>query len=393
MLVLFTVGTLIPYAEIPCDTNAFCSDTEHYIFDDPEKIAIQKDEAPDFKITSYDMTFDIKNELKGNVTVNVDKPDLSEYKFTLYYGYKLNGITNSNGDKLDYSRDGDYITVYSDSATDSLTFKYKGLNMNYYSNSQGSYLPSGFAYYPINGFHYVYDVATSEQGRIGTRLETPVPIRVKVNTPKTVFSNLDRIDKNIFEGTSDGLTLVSGFYKELEEDGVRVVYPYMDTKDIHDLKRSDSILDEYRAKIKEMLEIYPEYKGKTIILKGGAGSGSTDDRIFESSDHVLAYSFTDLINGVPYIEEKTPVKVRLDFFFAYMKYYDKDSELYKLCQQDVDSLPDDSDDLNVILAKKINEYGDETFVQVLNAMGNHDARTELDLARSVDAEANYFQHP
>ena len=49
--------------------------------------------------------------------------------------------------------------------------------------------------------------------------------------------------------------------------------------------------------------------------------------------------------------------------------------------------------MNVILAKKINEYGDETFVQVLNAMGNHDARTELDLARSVDAEANYFQHP
>lgn len=117
VFVLSGAGTLMPYSSISLDTNSLGSDAEHYVFQDPENFVIQKNEEPNFEITGYDMNLKIKNLLSGDVTVKVDNPNLTEYHFTLYYGYKLKSVTNSSGEKLKYDRDGDYITVHTDAPT------------------------------------------------------------------------------------------------------------------------------------------------------------------------------------------------------------------------------------------------------------------------------------
>ena len=188
VFVLSGAGTLMPYSSISLDTNSLGSDAEHYVFQDPEKFVIQKNEEPNFEITGYDMNFKIKNLLSGDVTVKVDNPNLTEYHFTLYYGYKLKSVTNSSGEKLKYDRDGDYITVHTDAPTESFNFKYKGFSQVFYSNSQSSNLLGGFAYYPINGFRYVYSVA--DQGSIRTKLSKSVPMSVKVDCGKKIFQIL-----------------------------------------------------------------------------------------------------------------------------------------------------------------------------------------------------------
>ena len=269
----------MPYSSIPLDDNFRGSDTDHYLFQDPEKFVIQKNEEPNFEITGYDMNFKIKNLLSGDVTVKVDNPNLTEYHFTLYYGYKLKSVTNSSGEKLKYDRDGDYITVHTDAPTESFNFKYKGFSQVFYSNSQSCELLGGFAYYPINGFRYVYSVA--DQGSIRTKLSTSVPMSVKVDCGKTMFSNLESTGKNTFEGTSDSLTLVSGFYKEINADGIRMIYPYYESPyDIDGVK-------DYETQLKMLIDKKPKYKGKTVILASGSG-GSADDRIFTASDQVIA---------------------------------------------------------------------------------------------------------
>lgn len=369
---LSTAGTLMPYSSIPNDGNSFSSDTEHYVLQDPENFVIQKNEKPNFEITGYDMNFKIKNLLSGDVTVKVDNPNLTEYHFTLYYGYKLKSVTNSNGEKLKYDRDGDYITVHTDAPTESFNFKYKGFSQVFYSNSQSSNLLGGFAYYPINGFRYVYSLA--DQGSIRTKLSKSVPMSVKVDCGKTMFSNLESTGKNTFEGTSDSLTLVSGFYKEISTDGIRMIYPYYDAS------------EDYETQLKMLIEAKPKYKGKTVILASSLGS-SADDRIFTASDQVLATNILTLCDDQQekFFEEKGDPKIKNDYYFAFLKYYDKDSELYKLTQQDPSTLPDDSDDLNTVLAKKIIQYkDDESFnSKFRNAMQTSKYESALDLARNV----------
>lgn len=378
VFVLSGAGTLMPYSSISLDSNSFSSDTEHYVSQDPENFIIQKNEEPNFEITGYDMNFKIKNLLSGDVTVKVDNPNLTEYHFTLYYGYKLKSVTNSNGEKLKYDRDGDYITVHTDAPTESFNFKYKGFSQVFYSNSQSSNLLGGFAYYPINGFRYVYSVA--DQGSIRTKLSKSVPMSVKVDCGKTMFSNLESTGKNTFEGTSDSLTLVSGFYKEINTDGVRMIYPYY--KDPFD----NGGVEDYETQLKMLIEAKPKYKGKTVILPRGYGS-SADDRIFTASDQVLATNIATLCDDQQekFFEEKGDPKIKNDYFFAFLKYYDKDSELYKLTQQDPSTLPDDSDDLNTVLAKKIIQYkDDESFMsKFTNAMQTSGCESALDLAKSV----------
>lgn len=372
VFVLSGAGTLMPYSSISLDTNSLGSDAEHYVFQDPENFVIQKNEEPNFEITGYDMNFKIKNLLSGDVTVKVDNPNLTEYHFTLYYGYKLKSVTNSNGEKLKYDRDGDYITVHTDASTESFNFKYKGFSQVFYSNSQSSNLLGGFAYYPINGFRYVYSLA--DQGSIRTKLSKSVPMSVKVDCGKTMFSNLESTGKNTFEGTSDSLTLVSGFYKEINTDGVRMIYPYYDAS------------EDYETQLKMLIEAKPKYKGKTVILASGSGS-SADDRIFTASDQVLATNILTLCDDQQeeFLEEMGDPKIKNDYYFAFLKYYDKDSELYKLTQQDPSTLPDDSDDLNTVLAKKIIQYkDDESFnSKFRNAMNTSEYESALDLARNV----------
>ena len=368
----------MPYSSISLDTNSLGSDAEHYVFQDPENFVIQKNEKPNFEITGYDMNFKIKNLLSGDVTVKVDNPNLTEYHFTLYYGYKLKSVTNSSGEKLKYDRDGDYITVHTDAPTESFNFKYKGFSQVFYSNSQSSNLLGGFAYYPINGFRYVYSVA--DQGSIRTKLSKSVPMSVKVDCGKKMFSNLESTGKNTFEGTSDSLTLVSGFYKEINTDGIRMIYPYYKNPlDIGGVK-------DYETQLKMLIDAKPKYKGKTVILASSLGS-SADDRIFTASDQVLTTNISTIYDDTQeeFFKEKGDPKIKNDYYFAFLKYYDKDSELYKLTQQDPSTLPDDSDDLNTVLAKKIIQYkDDESFdSKFRNAMQTSGCESALDIARNV----------
>lgn len=378
VFVLSGAGTLMPYSSISLDINSLGSDAEHYVFQDPENFIIQKNEEPNFEITGYDMNFKIKNLLSGDVTVKVDNPNLTEYHFTLYYGYKLKSVTNSNGKKLKYDRDGDYITVHTDAPTESFNFKYKGFSQVFYSNSQSSNLLGGFAYYPINGFRYVYSVA--DQGSIRTKLSTSVPMSVKVDCGKKMFSNLESTGKNTFEGTSDSLTLLSGFYKEINTDGIRMIYPY------YEAPLDIGGVEDYETQLKMLIDKKPKYKGKTVILASSLGS-SADDRIFTASDQVLTTNISTIYDDTQeeFFKEKGDPKIKNDYYFAFLKYYDKDSELYKLTQQDLSTLPDDSDDLNVVLAKKIIQYkDDESFnSKFRNAMQTSGCESALDIARNA----------
>lgn len=314
-----------------------------------EERPMQYNEPADFNITSMDMNFKINRQLKATVGIGVDNKSLDAYKFTLYRGYKIKDIFDANGNRLKYDRYSDYITVYPENGnlmTDEICFDYEGFSPTYFSNSQGAYLPAGFAYYPINGFHYIFNIQT--QGYLRTLLDNPVPIKLKIDTKNEVFSNLDKVAENEFSGMSNGLTVVSGFYKETEIEGCRLIYKYIDEEFNMDSVRSDIF-----NTIKDNSD---KLKGKTLIMNPRLTTNTEYSEYFEASDHMLFNSASYLVDGYEYTQKSTVV---MDLYYKMLTYYDKDSELYKFCEAYKNGELSDADknSSDYILAQKIDEYG------------------------------------
>ena len=92
---------------------------------------------PGFKIAEYNADLRAFLKLSATVTMTVDNTDLEEYAFTLYHGYKVKSAKDQNGNTLNFAQDGDFLTVYTQEKTKTITLKYTGFSTKFYSNVQG----------------------------------------------------------------------------------------------------------------------------------------------------------------------------------------------------------------------------------------------------------------
>lgn len=341
--------------------NAF-----YYHFVDPPYKHMQYNEPADFDITSMDIDLKIRNQLKASVTIKVNDTSLDDYKFTLSRYYKIKSIKASDGTELAFDREGDYLTVYNISGNDTLCFMYSGASYIFYSNSQGVFLPAGFAFYPINGFHYVYDLTT--QGTIRPHLSKSVPITLNIDYKNKIFSNLDADENGGYSGIADGITVASGFYKEMEVSGCRVIFKYTDDDYSHDA--CSQAVAKALADNKERLD------GKTIIFTD-IKSNSQEDTFYEASDHfvvasISAFSFLTE-NGSATDGKDSPQKnptyiPAIDMYYRMLSFYDESSELRKCYNAIVNNKADgyDKESTVYILAQKIVEYGDEAVFEYIH---------------------------
>lgn len=192
-----------------------------------------KDEKADYEISKYDMELSIKLNLSAKVNMEVSK-SLDEYKMTLFHDYKISYASNQDGDKLDFTQDGDYVRIINseNKKITNIILEYKGSSATYYANSQGCFLPGYFAYYPRAGYlplynQYKFDLESEF-------VDEDTYFEVKIDYGKKIISNLDE-ENGVYKGKSDGFTMVSGFYKMKDlGNGNTLVYPYMDNNILHD---------------------------------------------------------------------------------------------------------------------------------------------------------------
>ena len=234
----------------------------------------------EFNILSYDMNFKIVNELIADVKIKFTKNESGKYVFTLYHGYDISHIYNCYGEEIKYKREDDHIYVdISDSAPE-LLFTYKGYSPQYYSNIQGICLPAGFAFYPIAGYVDLYNV--DEQHFNSCLPKTSADYNVKVSYVGDVYSNFGETSKNNFEGESNGLSLISGFYKSVSVNDSIIVYPYL----------CGDYNDESLKVILNEVKDNEAIKNKTIIVTPNVNQNS--NYIF-ADDHIVAHGSLGLI--------------------------------------------------------------------------------------------------
>lgn len=177
----------------------------------------QKNQDPDFEVTSYDMDLIIYRQLDAEVSMTLSDTGLEYYNFTLYHGYNVLKITDIEGNALKYNREGDYVTVIGNGNLQLINIKYSGYSPILYSNYQACSLPGFFAYYPIPGFYKITGDYTT-YNPIEIKSETEFNIRV--DSARQFYSNLDEVknEKNCFVGVTSYPTLFSGFYKSNSSD-------------------------------------------------------------------------------------------------------------------------------------------------------------------------------
>lgn len=177
----------------------------------------QKNQDPDFEVTSYDMDLSIYRQLDAEVSMTLSDTGLEYYNFTLYHGYNVLKITDIEGNALKYNREGDYVTVIGNGNLQLINIKYSGYSPILYSNYQACSLPGFFAYYPIPGFYKITGDYTT-YNPIEIKSETEFNIRV--DSARQFYSNLDEVknEKNCFVGDTSYPTLFSGFYKSNSSD-------------------------------------------------------------------------------------------------------------------------------------------------------------------------------
>ena len=240
----------------------------------------QKEKKADFSALKYDISMKIRNRLHMDVKVTVDKNNLESYDFTLYHGYKLRKVTDDKGEKLRYDRKNDSITVYSSGDTEYIEFVYSGYSPVFYSNMQGVSLPGDFAYYPIPGWHFVYDV--ENQNLNSVMLENDVDFSVRVDAPYSdIFCNLDSCGKNEYRGRSNALTFVRGFVKQYDMGSVSVVQSYLNgCKTEYYLSKT---IAEMKDAEKELNSSYT-MDGKKILLVSAENQNNSGAL---ASDHII----------------------------------------------------------------------------------------------------------
>lgn len=177
----------------------------------------QKNQEPDFEVTSYDMDLRIYRQLDAEVSMTLSDTGLEYYNFTLYHGYNVLKITDIEGNTLKYNREGDYVTVIGNGNLQLISIKYSGYSPILYSNYQACSLPGFFAYYPIPGFHKITGDYTTYNP---IEIKSGTEFNIRVDSARQFYSNLDEVknEKNCFVGVTSYPTLFSGFYKSNSSD-------------------------------------------------------------------------------------------------------------------------------------------------------------------------------
>lgn len=209
----------------------------------------QKNQDPDFEVTSYDMDLSIYRQLDAEVSMTLSDTGLEYYNFTLYHGYNVLKITDIEGNALKYNREGDYVTVIGNGNLQLINIKYSGYSPILYSNYQACSLPGFFAYYPIPGFYKITGDYTT-YNPIEIKSETEFNIRV--DSARQFYSNLDEVknEKNCFVGVTSYPTLFSGFYKSNSSDIYKI---YAITVKGWELSKIDEeYIDEIQKYINEL---------------------------------------------------------------------------------------------------------------------------------------------
>ena len=202
---------------------------------------LKKEIKGGFHVERYIMELDTRRLLKAKVTMEVSE-SLEQFRFTLSHSYTVSKVYDQDNKDLEFEQDKDILLVHGNGKRiERITVIYAGASEAYYSNAQGTNLPGSFPYYPIPGYRRI----TEDGQRMNCLfLENDTEFDVRLKGYGRMYTNIEEIGNRHYAGKSNGLSLFSGIYADVEKDGIRIVYPYLIGWGEKELERMASALND-----------------------------------------------------------------------------------------------------------------------------------------------------
>lgn len=238
LFVICEIYYYIPDSKV-LDKENWCSNNSYYT---NNRVQLKESDA-EFAVTDYKMDINFGKTLEVECTVTVDNPKLDELDFTLYHTLDVVSVTDSDGENVEYKRDGDYLTVNNKKHSDAFRIIYKGKTEFYISNDRYIYLPQNYAYYPLSGFKDV----NKNGGYLQAKNDYEADFDVTLNI-KDVYTNLKKDENNHYVGKTVGPLFVKGDLQEISVDEYKfVVLRYMPDAALADTKALTEIADYFKV--------------------------------------------------------------------------------------------------------------------------------------------------
>ena len=178
-----------------------------------------------YTITDYQLQVTCNRQLQVSGTMQLQaQKQMDAFVLTLYRGYTVKNLQCADGTPLDWSVDGDYITIHTAQPVTQLaiSMEYAGYHDIYYSNRNGAMLPGWLPWYPMAGEHTIWlpnspETATMTYGYNTYNRIEQANIQLQVDAPFTYVTNLEQIDENTYRGASDSITLIGGYIEKIDE--------------------------------------------------------------------------------------------------------------------------------------------------------------------------------
>lgn len=178
-----------------------------------------------YTIKDYQLQVTCNRQLQVSGTMQLQaQKQMDAFVLTLYRGYTVKNLQCADGTPLDWSVDGDYITIHTAQPVTQLaiSMEYAGYHDIYYSNRNGAMLPGWLPWYPMAGEHTIWlknspATTTVTYGYNTYNRIEQANIELQVDAPFTYVTNLEQIDENTYRGTSDSITLIGGYIEKIEE--------------------------------------------------------------------------------------------------------------------------------------------------------------------------------
>ena len=178
-----------------------------------------------YTITDYQLQVTCNRQLQVSGTMQLQaQKQMDAFVLTLYRGYTVKNLQCADGTPLEWSVDGDYITIHTAQPVTQLaiSMEYAGYHDIYYSNRNGAMLPGWLPWYPMAGEHTIWlknspATTTVTYGYNTYNRIEQANIELQVDAPFTYVTNLEQIDENMYRGTSDSITLIGGYIEKSDD--------------------------------------------------------------------------------------------------------------------------------------------------------------------------------
>ncbi|MDE6627554.1 MAG: hypothetical protein K2K56_14460 [Lachnospiraceae bacterium] len=300
IILIGTLGGILVWRQPDSGCYYGYCDQEDKLYSDMESME-QSAVENRFYVKEYNIELSIDSGLSAKVQMVLSDEGCSEYSFTLFGPYDVISVMDEDGNSVEYTRDGNFIVIGNEERSlKSIVICYSGEHLNrYFAGSNGIYLPGNFPFYPIAGKLPVYEQGLCELPSQESHFH------VNIDCDKEVYSNLEMVSENVWEGESNNFTLVSGFWKEKEIQGIDMIYPYVSVNYNPELNAylMDGIMKYYAIdeKLREKKVDY-QMKGKKIVIAPfGYESGNymfgSDVIIIGTRDDLDTYYLNYLLTG------------------------------------------------------------------------------------------------